>query len=53
MVPFLAARIVNLEEIFAEVEQRLQMHPLYLCISYDTDLLALESITGYIQETPV
>lgn len=41
---------VNLEEIFAEVEQRLQMHPLYLCISYDTDLLALESITGYVQE---
>ena len=41
---------VNLEEIFAEVERMLNMHPLYLCISYDTDLLALEKILGYVRQ---
>lgn len=41
---------VNLEDFFAEIEQILANHPLYLCISYDTDLLAMESITGYVQE---
>ena len=38
---------VNLEDIFAEVEKRLAAHPVYLCVSYDTDLLALEHLTGY------
>lgn len=38
---------VNLEDIFAEVERMLQCHPMYLCVSYDTDLLALEQIIGY------
>ena len=41
---------VNLEDIFAEVEQVLEHHPLYLCVSYDTDLLAMEQIIGYAQE---
>lgn len=41
---------VNLEDIFAAVEQMLEKHPLYLCVSYDTDLLALEHIIGYAQE---
>lgn len=41
---------VNLEDIFAEVEQMLKHHPLYLCVSYDTDLLALEGILGYAEE---
>lgn len=41
---------VNLEDIFAEVEQRLKRHPLYLCVSYDTDLLALEKYFGYVRE---
>lgn len=41
---------VNLEDIFAEAEQVLKSHPLYLCVSYDTDLLALEQITGYVRE---
>ena len=31
---------VNLEDIFAEVERVLENHPLYLCVSYDTDLCA-------------
>ncbi len=33
---------VNLEDYFAELEALLAEHPVYLCISYDTDLLALE-----------
>ena len=41
---------VNLEDIFAEVERVLEHHPLYLCVSYDTDLLAMEQIIGYVQE---
>ena len=41
---------VNLEDFFTEVEQVLENHPLYLCVSYDTDLLALEQIIGYAQE---
>ncbi len=41
---------VNLEDIFAEVEQMLKHHSLYLCVSYDTDLLALEEIIGYAKE---
>lgn len=39
---------VNLEDIFAEVEAILQEHPMYLCISYDTDLIALDSLTGFV-----
>lgn len=41
---------VNLEDIFAEIERLLQNHPLYLCVSYDTDLLAMEQIIGYVRE---
>jgi spore photoproduct lyase len=40
---------VNLEDIFYEIEQLLMKHPVYLCISYDTDLLALEHILGYVK----
>ncbi len=39
---------VNLEDIFAEVEALLKNHPMYLCVSFDTDLMALESLTGYV-----
>ncbi|EOS41655.1 hypothetical protein C809_04226 [Lachnospiraceae bacterium MD335] len=41
---------VNLEDIFAQVRQVLEQHPLYLCVSYDTDLPALERIIGYVRE---
>lgn len=41
---------VNLEDFFEKVEQMLKLHPLYLCVSYDTDLLALEQFTGYVRE---
>lgn len=38
---------VNLEDIFSEAERILQQHSLYLCVSYDTDLLAMEEVLGY------
>ena len=41
---------VNLEDIFEEVENLLQQHSLYLCVSYDTDLLAMEEVLGYTAE---
>lgn len=41
---------VNLEDIFDKVKDCLQEHAMYLCVSYDTDLPAMESITGYVQE---
>lgn len=40
---------VNIEDIFEEVELLLKQFPVYLCISYDTDLLALDGITGYVK----
>ncbi len=39
---------VNLEDIFDETGRMLRQPPLYLCVSYDTDLYALEHITGYV-----
>ncbi len=41
---------VNLEDIFTEVQKVLAQHDVYLCVSYDTDLFALEEITGYAEE---
>lgn len=41
---------VNLEDIFDEICRMLMEHAMYLCISYDTDMLAMEQITGYAEE---
>lgn len=42
---------VNIEDVFKEVEELLtQMSSLYLCISYDTDLLALDNICNFIDK---
>ena len=41
---------VNLEDIFEEVTQKLKEHSMYVCVSYDADLLAMEPITGYVAE---
>lgn len=38
---------MNLDDIFHEVDELLREHGVYLCISYDTDMVALENITGY------
>lgn len=35
---------VNLEDAFSQTVQLLKEHPVYLCVSYDTDLLGLEGI---------
>lgn len=35
---------VNSDDFFSAVESKLQDHPVYLCISYDTDLLAFENV---------
>ncbi len=40
---------INLEDYFKELELLLKKHPVYLCISYDTDLLALESRFGFVK----
>lgn len=39
---------VNLDDYFAEIERRLARHSMYLCVSYDTDLAAIEPVTGYV-----
>ncbi|WP_051227102.1 SPL family radical SAM protein [Butyrivibrio sp. MC2013] len=39
---------INLDDIFAAVEELLGSFPVYLSVSYDTDLMAVEDITGYI-----
>lgn len=41
---------VNLDDYFLQVEKMLMEHPVYLCISYDTDLLALEQKLGFVRE---
>lgn len=38
---------VNIDDIFKRVEELLKLYDVYLCISYDTDLLAFEGITGF------
>lgn len=41
---------VNIEDYFMHVEKKLSNHPVYLCLSYDTDLLALERKLGFVRE---
>jgi len=38
---------VNLEDTFRDLEQRLEKAPMYVCVSYDTDLLGLEPLVGF------
>ena len=38
---------VNSGDFFAETQKRLEEHPIYLCISYDTDLLAFENVISH------
>lgn len=40
---------VNLEDYFSEIEKLLRQHPVYLCVSFDTDLLAMEAVLGFGQ----
>ncbi|MBO7335956.1 MAG: radical SAM protein [Lachnospiraceae bacterium] len=41
---------VNIEDYFKELEEILKEHPVYLCVSYDTDLLALEGMLGFCEK---
>lgn len=41
---------VNIEDIFKEVEELLEKFPVYLCVSYDTDLMAIDNLTGFVLE---
>ena len=38
---------VNLEDYFTKLEEMLAKSEIYLCVSYDADLLAMDSLTGY------
>ncbi len=40
---------VDIERVFEQVERLLQKHPLFLCVSYDTDLLAFEGVTSFVR----
>lgn len=39
---------VNLEDIFAELELILKQHRAYVCVSYDTDLIGIDAMTGFV-----
>ena len=41
---------VNIEDCFHEIEKILKEKSMYICISYDTDLLALEGMTGLVEQ---
>jgi spore photoproduct lyase len=41
---------VNIDDYFTEVSHTLQKHPVYLAISYETDLLAFERIAPYVSK---
>lgn len=41
---------VNIEDIFDRVEELLKVHPLYLCVSYDTDMVAMDYLMGYTEK---
>ncbi len=41
---------VNLKEYFDELDELLKKIPVYLCISYDTDLLAMEPMLHYVEK---
>ncbi len=41
---------VNLEDYFKELDRLLEKFPVYLCISYDTDLLAMEHRLHYVEK---
>ena len=41
---------VNIEDYFARLTEILKEKPVYLCVSYDTDLLALEPVLHYAEK---
>lgn len=41
---------VNFDDILKEIDEILTDHPMYLCVSYDTDLLAVEHMFGFVSK---
>jgi spore photoproduct lyase len=41
---------VNIEDTFSEITNFLKNDSMYLCISYDTDMLGLNNITGFVDK---
>lgn len=41
---------INIEDIFAQTEEILKKHDAYICVSYDTDMLAMEKYTDYCRQ---
>ncbi len=41
---------VNIEDYFDKIRNILKEHPMYICISYDTDLLAVEGLCHFTQK---
>lgn len=41
---------VNIDDMFEEVKKELEKRSMYICISYDTDLLALEGMTSLVKK---
>ena len=41
---------LNFDDILKEIDEILSKHPMYLCVSYDTDLLASELMFGYVKK---
>lgn len=41
---------INIEDTFKELQDMLKDKSIYLCVSYDTDLLAMEKVTGFVKE---
>ena len=38
----------DMDETFSQIDELVKNHPVYVCASYNTDLTALEGITGYV-----
>lgn len=41
---------VNIEEVFEELDKILMTKSIYLCISYDTDLLGIDFLTNFVDK---
>lgn len=41
---------VNFEDVFKELEKKLKKEKIYLCISYDTDLLAIDNLLNVVEK---
>lgn len=41
---------VNIGDYFTEVKKKIKDDPIYICASYDTDILAFEGMTGIFEE---